>query len=1016
VTSGRHERLEQIFDAALGITSHEERDRFLDTECDDPELRAEVEQLLDVHSNVGTFLEVTPVNPLASPSDAGDDAIGTVIGRYRIIQKIGDGGFGAVYMAEQRQPVRRTVALKILKPGMDSEQVIARFEAERQALALMDHPNIARVIDAGTTEQGRPFFVMELVRGPSITDYCDQHTLTLRERVGLLMHVCLAVQHAHQKGVIHRDLKPNNVLVAEDEDTPVPKVIDFGIAKATSSRLTDRTLVTEFRQFLGTPEYMSPDQADPGASDVDTRTDVYSLGVLLYELVTGTTPFDSAELRRASYADIQRTIREVEPPKPSSRLLTLATRDRKAADAPARAEDIARLRRTDTGALRRAVRGDLDWIIVKAMEKDRSRRYATAKDLADDLERYLEDRAVDAGPPSTSYNFRKFVRRHRLGVITGSLVAAALVAGLSLASVGLVQANRARDILQIERDDADEARALAERTAVLANRQAAKAALLNDFLRSMLRAVDPTKAMGREVSVRFILDEAADAIADGALADHPEAEASLRMTLGETYHALGLYPAAQEQIQVAQGMFREHLGQDHAETLRADYALARVLRVLGRFADAEGLLRRTLETQRTTLGEDHEQTTDTMAELALALWGPGRYAEAEPLHRRIYEIRRRLHGPRHAETLTSMGNLGMVCRALGKTAEAEDLLRRAHIACREVFGMDHPATARAMYNLGLLLEDLTQYDGAESLYRDTYQVDRRIFGPDHPETLAPMNSLVRVLLLRGKIEEMRPLIVERLSHLRRATQRPDADALTFHAYAWELLTCEPIDLRDPVPALPAAQRAVEIDQGHDANMLRTLAVAYEQNGDLDSAIETQRSAIAQARAGGPYNRAELERRLVDLLVAKGDFVGLAGISWDRLASGLGGTISTDSSLGDSLVLQSEDLLSQGRYDDAAALLRGCLAMREKALPQGHWLIADARSRLAEAFVGAGQYQEAETLLLEAHGQMDLDRRTPPERRRQNMQRLVRLYDEWDRPGTADEWRTLLEDPTAVDGP
>src|SRR5213075_3168344 len=347
---------------------------------------------------------------------------GTIIGRYKILEKIGEGGFGAVYVAEQREPVKRRVALKIIKLGMDTRQVVARFEAERQALALMDHPNIAKVFDAGATETGRPFFVMELVRGIRITDYCDRHQLPTRERLDLFINVCHAVQHAHQKGIIHRDLKPSNILVADHDGVPVPKVIDFGIAKATTDQpLTDKTLFTAFEQFIGTPAYMSPEQARMSGLDLDTRTDIYSLGVLLYELLTGKTPFDAQDLLAAGLDEMRRTINEKEPARPSTRLSTMLEGE---------LTSTAKHRRTEAPKLVHLIRGDLDWIVMKALEKDRARRYETANGLAMDVQRYLIDEPVVARPPSNLYRFQKLASRNKLAFAAAGAVTAALIIGL----------------------------------------------------------------------------------------------------------------------------------------------------------------------------------------------------------------------------------------------------------------------------------------------------------------------------------------------------------------------------------------------------------------------------------------------------------------------------------------------------------------------------------------------------------------------------------------------------------
>jgi WD40 repeat protein/serine/threonine protein kinase len=440
------QRLEQILADAVTRTDPAERAALLDQACgEDRELRAEVERLLAAHERAGDFLEA-PIQPKPMLGDRSGEAgmprdadlaierVGSMVGRYKLLEEIGEGGFGVVYMAEQVEPVQRKVALKIIKAGMDTRQVIARFEAERQALALMDHPNIAKVFDGGATQTGRPYFVMELVRGIPITEFCDQRNLSTGARLKLFIQVCHAVQHAHQKGIIHRDLKPSNILVTLIDGEPLPKVIDFGVAKAMGQRLTDQTLFTGFLQMVGTPVYMSPEQADLSGLDVDTRADIYALGVLLYELLAGVTPFDGETLRKAALDEIRRMIREAEPPKPSTRLRTLGDR----------LTNIAKHRHSEPAALHKLVRGDLDWIVMKCLEKDRRRRYETASDLAGDIERHLKDQPVLAGPPGTAYRARKFIRRHRLGIACAAAVASALATGLSAASWMFLEESRAR--------------------------------------------------------------------------------------------------------------------------------------------------------------------------------------------------------------------------------------------------------------------------------------------------------------------------------------------------------------------------------------------------------------------------------------------------------------------------------------------------------------------------------------------------------------------------------------------
>ncbi len=439
-SSNADDQAKQLFHDASEMPP-EERGAFLDANCRaDTDLRQAVESLLKAHDEAGEFFS-RPTS--AMPPQ--DSTVGQRIDRYKLLQRIGEGGFGTVYMAEQETPVRRRVALKIIKLGMDTKAVIARFEAERQALAMMDHPNIARVLDAGATDTGRPYFVMELVRGIPITEYCDTNNLPVRERLELFVQVCHAVQHAHQKGIIHRDIKPSNVLVAMADGRPTPKVIDFGIAKATDQSLTEKTLFTEFRQMIGTPQYMSPEQAEMAGIDIDTRSDVYSLGVLLYELLVGSTPFDPEELRGKAYGEMQRMIREVEPPRPSTRLSTLADT----------LPSIAAHRRIEPKRLGQLVRGELDWIVMKSLEKDRSRRYETANGLALDVRRYLNDEPVQACPPSARYRFRKFARRNKGALLMVSLV----VAGLLSLVVGLAVSNH---MIAAERNQKTQALALAD--------------------------------------------------------------------------------------------------------------------------------------------------------------------------------------------------------------------------------------------------------------------------------------------------------------------------------------------------------------------------------------------------------------------------------------------------------------------------------------------------------------------------------------------------------------------------
>src|SRR5579871_3871640 len=442
---------EAIFITALEMASADRRAAYLDQACaGDADLRRQVEELLAAHEQAGNFLDNAAAAwnahlPIGD-EQARAERPGTVIGPYKLLEQIGEGGMGLVFMAEQSRPVRRRVALKVIKPGMDTRQVVVRFEAERQALALMDHPNIAKIHDAGTTASGRPYFVMELVRGVPITEFCNQYTFTTRQRLELFVTVCHAVQHAHQKGIIHRDLKPSNVLVTLHDVVAVPKIIDFGIAKATTQRLTERTLFTNFAQMIGTPLYMSPEQAEMNGLDVDTRSDVYALGVLLYELLTGTTPFESETLKKVGLDEMRRMIREEEPPTPSQRLDTLAAQV---------CETVSERRGVDGRRLGQVLRGELDWIVMKALEKDRDRRYESASAFAADMQRYLNEEPVDACPPSAGYRLRKYARRNRRILLPLITIPTVLAAATVVSIWQLARATEAQHQAEADRKQAE---------------------------------------------------------------------------------------------------------------------------------------------------------------------------------------------------------------------------------------------------------------------------------------------------------------------------------------------------------------------------------------------------------------------------------------------------------------------------------------------------------------------------------------------------------------------------------
>jgi serine/threonine protein kinase len=587
---------ESIFSAAIEKSCLDERAAYLDRAClSNTELRARVQALLDAHDHPDSFLEPSFCVPHRAIETAGVQAtidrstvevICAQIGPYMLLEQIGEGGFGVVFLAEQEQPVKRRVALKVIKPGMDTRQVIARFEAERQALAMMDHPNIAKVFDAGATENGRPFFVMELVQGVPITEYCDQCNLTTRERLELFMTVCQAVQHAHQKGVIHRDIKPTNVLVALQDGLPASKIIDFGVAKAINQRFTEHSLMTGFAQVLGTPLYMSPEQADLSPLGVDTRSDIYSLGVLLYELLTSTTPFGKDRLHAAPYDEMRRIIREEEPPTPSVRLSTLAA---------TRALTIAENRRTDHRRLSHQVRGDLDWIVMKAMEKDRNRRYETAAELAADVGRHLNDEPVTAVAPSRIYRASKFVRRNWWPVIAASAVLAGLVASIIGMAIGLISQSRQRAEVQLNLG--------------IALHSQGRFAEADAAYREGLRSANSSSAEDRQRA------------------------AHTRLRLASVVYDQGDPIASEKLYREALAEFRAAFPQDDRNIAHALITFALLFRSQQRFDEAEVLFREAYEIQRQVTPVNHRAIGESATHLTNVLTTLGRNGEAEQLAR-----------------------------------------------------------------------------------------------------------------------------------------------------------------------------------------------------------------------------------------------------------------------------------------------------------------------------------------------------------------------------------------------
>jgi serine/threonine protein kinase len=738
------------------------------------------------------------------------------LGSYELLEEIGRGGMGIVYVAEQKEPVRRRVAIKIIKLGMDTREVIARFEAERQALALMDHPNIARIFEAGATETGRPYFVMELVRGVKITDYCDQHKLSTGERLTLFVQVCRAVQHAHQKGIIHRDIKPSNILVTLQDGMPVPKVIDFGVAKATGPSLTEKTVFTAFEQIIGTPAYMSPEQTELGGLDIDTRSDIYSLGVLLYELLTGRTPFDSEELLRAGLDAMRRKIREEEPPRPSTRLTSLTNEE---------LTNVARRRQAEPPKLISLVRGDLDWIVMKALEKERSRRYETTNGLATDVQRYLSDEAIVARPAGKVYRFQKLVRRNKLAFAAAGAVAAALIIGTAISVWQAARAVRA----------GNEAKA---------NEQ--KAHHITSFLTNMFESIDPAVAKQREITVREVLDEAGRTVAT-AFSNEPASELIMRRTLLDIYIKLGrddqALPHAEAALLLAKSAGRN---KDDAEVAAALNDVAGCLNALGRSAEALPGYEEALAMYQRLYRGDHSDVVASLNYVAFCLDALGRSADALPKLEAALAMSQRLHKGDDQDVAESLNNLASCLVSLGRPGDALPKYQAALDMRQRIYKDDNPSTVTSLDNVATCLDALGRGSEALTNYEKALAMAQRLYKGDHPYLATSLNNVAACLLDMGRPADAMPKYEAALAMRQRIFQGDHhyvATSLNNLGLCLKALGRLPEALPKFEAGLAMFQRLYQGDHPLVATSLDNLAICLEALANSDDALPKYQQAL-----------------------------------------------------------------------------------------------------------------------------------------------------------------------------
>jgi eukaryotic-like serine/threonine-protein kinase len=941
----RSHQVTRAFEAARELDTEQRRAFLAKLSSDDPSLRSEVETLLTKDG--------AQANTRPSPSGAATYA-GKRIGDYQIVRVLGEGGMGAVFEAEQEHP-RRMVALKVIKPGLANTELLRRFELESQVLARLQHPGIAQIYEAGAADAGfgpQPYFAMEFIRGAPLREYAASHQLSIRKRLELMARVCDAVEHAHQRGIIHRDLKPGNIMV---DETGQPKIVDFGVARVTDSDV-QATRQTDVGQLIGTLAYMSPEQVASDPLELDTRSDVYALGVILYELLANRLPY---QLSRYLHEAV-RAIKEKDPSKLSS--------------------------------ISRTYRGDVETIVAKALEKDKTRRYSSAAALSADIRRYLADEPITARPASTPYQLRKLARRHKALVLAAAAVLAVLVAGVIVSTTEAISARRAEQTAQA----------------------------VNDFLQNDLLAqasastqASPSTKPDRDLKVRTVLDRAAARI-EGKFNGQPEVEAAIRDTMGQTYMDLGLYPEARTQAERALDLHRRALGAKNPKTLKAMSRLAVIARRQGKYPEAEALLSQSLAIQRPALGPEHPDTLLSMNALANLYGAEGKYSQAEELNGQILEIRRRVLGPDDPDTLKTMNNLAVDYGEQGKYEQAEALYSQILEVRRRVLGPEHPSTLMSMHNLAIAYYGEGKYAQTEALFSQALETQGRALGPEHPDTLLSMSNLASVYNADGKFAQAEALHTRALEVRRRELGPEHPDALLSmnnlaNVYAAEGKYGQAEALHSQ--ALEIQRRSLGPEHPDAVASMVNLALDYRRQAKYVQAEALFNEALGTAkRALSPEHRYTLE--ILSGLGSVYQQQGKYALSETYAAQALAGRRHALGAEHPDTIASATELalafVSEKKFIEAEPLAREAVEFYGKKQPDD-WRRFGAASLLGASLSGQKKFADAETLLLQGYQGMLARKERIAVPNRSHLDRahdwLIQLYREWEKPEKVAEWRT-----------